>query len=210
MSSDLEDFVRRALEARLSREEIARALAAAKWPEAEIKAALGAWSEVPFAIPVPRPRPYLSARDVFTYVVLFGALYASVWSVVALLFEVIDRWLPDAAIRSYDIGWSSDNIRWDIAGLAVTFPLFMYVLRVVDRRMAADPTARESRPRKWLTYLTLALSVCALASDLATLVYKGLGGDLTAPLLLKVLVVALVAGGTFLYFHHDVKERESA
>lgn len=208
MSADLTDFVRRALEQKLPRDEIARALSDARWPDAEIKAALGAFAEVPFAIPVPRPRPYLSAREVFTYLVLFGALYSSVWHVTTLLFGVIDRLLPDPAHEGYAGAYANESIRWAIAGLVVSFPLFLFTFRIVNRRIARDPLARESRPRKWLTYLTLASAICALAGDLAGLVYNGLSGDLTVPILLKALVVALIAGGTFWYFYNDVRQGE--
>ena len=210
MSTGLTDFVRRSLEAKIARPEISRALEAAGWPEAEITAALGAFADVPFALAVPRPRPYLSARDVFTYLVLFGALYASVWYVVSLLFSAIDRQFPDPARTASYGPYEGDSIRWSIAGLVVAFPLFLYVFRVVTLRIASDPTARQSRPRKWLTYLTLALAVSALAGDLASLVYSALGGDLTLPLILKTLVVAIVAGGAFLYFFNDVRQGEDA
>jgi Domain of unknown function (DUF5671) len=209
MSTDLTDFVRRALEAKIARPEISRALAAAGWPEADITAALASFAEVPFPLAVPRPRPSLSARDVFTYLVLFSSLYASVWYVSRLLFVAIDKLLPD---KAYPVGYGyyqDDSIRSSIAGLIVSFPLFLYMFRVATSRIARDPTIRESAPRKWLTYLTLALAVSALAGDLASLVYGALGGELTLPLILKALVVAVAAGGTFLYFFNDVRQGES-
>lgn len=209
MSTDLNDFVRRALEAKIARAEIARALEAAGWPEADIKAALGAFADLPFAMAVPRPRPYLSARDVFTYLVLFGALYASVWYVLGLLFSLIDKLAPDATAAAYGL-CQSDSIRWSVAGLVVSFPLFLWMFAIANRRLASDPTARNSWPRKWLTYLTLALSTCGLAGDLASIVYSALGGELTLRLILKTLAVALVAGGTFLYFFNDVRQGEDA
>jgi Domain of unknown function (DUF5671) len=211
MSTDITDFVRRALEAKLARDDIAKALAAAKWPEHEIRSALGAFADVPFAIPVPRPRPYLSARDVFTYLVLFSALYASVWYIVQLLFAFIDKAIPDAArADQYQYLYADESIRWGIAGLVVSAPLFLFMFRLVSLRIARDPNARESRPRKWLTYLTLAMAVSALAGDLIGLIYNGLSGDLTVPILLKSAVVAIIAGGTFLYFFSDVRQGEDA
>ena len=174
MSSDLSDFVRRALEAKIGRDEISRVLGAAGWPEGDIKSALGGFSEVPFPLAVPRPRPSLSARDVFTYLVLFGALYASVWYVSRLLFVAIDKLLPDKANATAGVYYQDDSIRWSIAGLIVSFPLFLVMFRIASGRIARDPAVRNSAPRKWLTYLTLALAVMALAGDLASLVYLSL------------------------------------
>ncbi len=209
MTNEITDFVRRALEAKIGRDEIAKALTAAKWPDHEIKSALSAFADVPFPIAVPRPRPYLSARDVFTYLVLFCALYASVFYIVQLLFAFVDKAIPDAAINSYG-DYLDSTIRWDIAGLIVSLPLFLFMFRLVSGRIARDPMARESRPRKWLTYITLALAVSAMAGDLANLVYSALSGDLTVPVILKSLVVALISGGTFLYFYNDVRQGEDA
>ena len=209
MTTEIIDFVRRALEAKLGREEIAKALAAAKWPDAEIKSALGAFAEVPFPIAVPRPRPYLSARDVFTYLVLFSALYASVWYIVQLKFAFIDKWLPDVAYANSG-SYLDSSIRWSIAGLVVSAPLFLFMFGLVSKRIARDPIARDSKPRKWLTYVTLALAVSALAGDLAGLVYNALNGDLTLAIVWKSLVVAVIAGGTFLYFFNDVRQGEEA
>jgi Domain of unknown function (DUF5671) len=210
MSTDSIDFVRRALEAKIGRDEIAKALTSAKWPEHEIRSALGAFADVPFPIAVPRPRPYLSARDVFTYLVLFSALYTCVFYIVQLLFAFIDKAIPDIARQTYNYGgdYLDTTIRWDIAALIVSVPLFLFMFRLVSSRIARDRMARESRPRKWLTYVTLAMAVSAMAGDLAGIVYNALSGDLTLPILFKSLVVALIAGGTFLYFYHDVRHGE--
>ncbi len=210
MTSDVTDFVRRALEAKIGRDEIAKALTSAKWPEHEIKSALSAFADVPFPIAVPRPRPYLSARDVFTYLVLFCALYASVFYIVQMLFAFIDKAVPDAVTNAYGYAYQDSTIRWDIAGLIVSVPLFLFMFRLVSRRIARDPMARESRPRKWLTYITLAMAVSAMAGDLANIVYSALSGDLTLPVILKSLVVAAISGGTFLYFYNDVRQGEDA
>ena len=83
------------------------------------------------------------------------------------------------------------------------------MFRIANQRLTTDPTARNSWPRKWLTYLTLALAVSALAGDLGSIVYSALGGELTLRLILKTLAVAVVAGGTFFYFFNDVRQGEN-
>jgi len=211
MTQDLADFVRHALEQKIGRADIARALTAAGWSESEVAKALAAYSDVSFPIPVPRPRPLFSARDAFTHLVLFGALYSSVWAVVSLLFAFIDHTLPDPALArlGYASTYLADTIRWNIAGLVVSFPIFLFTFRLATNRIVQDATARLSPPRRWLTYLTLAMAVSALAGDLITLIYFALSGELTVPFLLKVLVVAVVSGGTFLHFMVDMRHGEA-
>ncbi|HTM71037.1 MAG TPA: hypothetical protein VL118_09255, partial [Luteimonas sp.] len=74
---DLELFVREALAAGQARPAIEAALAQAGWPAEQVRDALDAYADVPFAVPVPNPRPYLSAREAFLYLVLFATLYVS-------------------------------------------------------------------------------------------------------------------------------------
>ncbi len=53
-------------------------------------------------------------------------------------------------------------------------------------------------------------SAIALLSDLISVIYAFLSGDLTARFLVKSLIVAIVAGLIFLYFRGEMKEAEDA
>src|SRR5215471_11670091 len=95
MSAQLTDFTGKALAAGIGRSQIAETLRQAGWAEHDIKAAMDAFADVSFPVPVPRPKPYLSAREVFIYLILFAALFTAAYSVGALLFELIDRAFPE-------------------------------------------------------------------------------------------------------------------
>jgi hypothetical protein len=71
-----------------------------------------------------------------------------------------------------------------------------------------DPVKRASKVRRWLTYLTLFASACALIGDVTTLVYNALGGELTIRLVLKVVTVGLIAGTAFVYYLRDLRQDE--
>jgi len=208
MDNELRDFTRTALRDGKARQEIAVALRAAGWPQGEIDAALDLFAEVDFSIPVPKPKPYLSAREVFNYLVLFAALYVSVFNVGDMFFEFTNRAFPDPLIDNSYAAWTDSGLRWNIATLIVAFPLFLFVFRNINRQIASDPTKRGSRARKWLTYITLLIASSALAGDMITLVYNALGGELTVRFLMKVLIVAILGGGTFAYFLFDMRKEE--
>ena len=104
-----------------------------------------AFADVSFPVPVPRPKPYLSAREVFVYLVLFAALYATAASIGALIFELVDRTFPDP-LAKISIQASNSSIRWDMSWIIVAFPLFILTFRSVTRAITADPTKRASRP----------------------------------------------------------------
>lgn len=208
MDSRLLDFTQKALSAGMPRSEIVEALQSGGWAEADIEHALHAFADVKFPIPVPRPVPYLSAREVFVYLVLFVSLYAAAFDLGALLFELINRRFPDPVDNAFLVRFSDERIRWYISGIIIALPLFLFTFRLVTRAIAKDPTKRASRPRKWLTYLTLFVASVSLASDLMVLVYNALGGELTIRFLLKVATVAVIAGGTFLFFLADMRKEE--
>lgn len=210
MDAQLVEFTRTALARGETRDAIAQALRRAGWREEDIRGALGVFADIEFPVPVPRPRPYLSAREVFVYLVLFVALYVSAYSVGALTFEFINRGFPDVVAENpYRSAYSDSTIRWQIASLVVWFPIFLVTFRGVTRAIAADQTKRQSRPRRWLTYLTLFAAVVSIAADIIALIYNALGGELTLRFILKFLTVAILAGGIFIYFLADIRKEEA-
>ena len=64
-STSLDKFVRDALKGGQSRDEIARVLRDAGWPAEQVTLAVGAYADIAFPVPVPRPRASLSAREAF-------------------------------------------------------------------------------------------------------------------------------------------------
>ena len=70
----LTEFVREALLLGKTREDIRDALHDAGWSKREIAEAMDAFANTDFNPPVPKPRPQLTARDAFVYLVLFTAL----------------------------------------------------------------------------------------------------------------------------------------
>ena len=208
MDTQLLDFTQKAIATGCKRGEIAKALQRAGWAGADIDAVLHTFADIDFPVPVPRPKPYLSAREVFVYLILFAALYVSAFNVGSLLFELINRSFPDPLQSEYLTRYIEERIRWNISSIVVSFPLFLFTFRAVTRAIAKDPTKRASRPRKWLTYLTLFIAGVSLVGDMTVLVYNVLGGELTVRFVLKVLTVAIIAGGTFAFFLADMRKEE--
>ena len=211
IDDDLIGFVRDALGRGAPRAEIEAVLLRAGWDAAQVAAALAAYSSEPFIVPVPRPRVSLSARDAFLYLVLFSTLYMSAVNFGSLVFDLINRAFPDQVLdgpATYRA--TGDGLRWAIAALIVSFPVFLYVSRVTGREVARDPRKRESAVRRWLTYLTLFVAATVLIGDVIMLVYNALGGDMTIRFLLKVLTVGLIAGLIFGYYLKDLRADEKA
>jgi hypothetical protein len=207
MNVELVEFTRGALATGIGRKEIADTLRRAGWAEHDIKAAMDAFADVAFPVPVPRPKPYLSAREVFVYLILFAALYGTAANIGTLIFELINRSFPDPLSQT-SIQLSNGNIRWNMSWIIVAFPLFIFTFRSVTKAITGDPTKRASRPRKWLTYLTLFVAGAFLIGDAGTLVYNVLGGELTIRFLLKVATIVVIAGGILTFFLSEMQKDE--
>ena len=208
MEDTLVLFVRESLLRGQSRDAIREALQAGGWPDDEVRKALDSFVDVPFAVPVPRRRPYLSAREAFLYLVLFLMLYVSSFSLGVLAFELVERAFPDALDNAWAHARSASTIRWSTAALLIAFPAYLLFARWSLRSLGADPDKRQSRIRKWLTYLTLFVAAAAMLVDLITLVFHMLEGELTTRFLLKVVAVAAIAGTAFGYYLWELRRDE--
>lgn len=208
---NLEAFIRDALAQGQPKPSIEAALAQAGWPAEQVRDALDTYADIAFPVPVPKPRPYLSAREAFLYLVLFATLYVSAYHLGSLLFDLINRALPDPADPRYDVVNFGSSMRWSVASLTVAFPVFLFVARLLGRELAHNPVKRLSAVRRWLTYVTLFLAAGIVIGDLITAVYNVLGGELTLRFALKVLVVGAISGTVFAYYLLDLRreERES-
>ena len=203
-NEELIGFVRDALARGLSRAQVGAALSQAGWDAKQVSAALSAFAAVDFPIPVPRPRTSLSAREAFMYLLLFSTMYVVAFQFGSLLFDFINRALPDPATSLND-RFQRESIRFSVSSLIVALPVFLYMSRLTNRETAADPTKRLSPVRRWLTYLTLFIAAGVLIGDVTTLVYSLLGGELTPRFVLKVLVVGAIAGTVFWFYVSDLR-----
>jgi hypothetical protein len=205
-TQDLDRFVHDALARGTPRERVVAVLVQAGWAPDQVRSALAGFAEVDFEVPVPRPRPHLSARDAFVYLVLFTTLYISAYHFGSLLFALINRAFPDPTDR---YGLFGSSMRWSVASILIAFPLFLVMSARIARSLREQPVKRLSAVRRWLTYLTLFLAAVTLIGDLITLVYQVLGGSLTVRFVLKAMVVGAIAAAVFGYYLWDLRRDES-
>ncbi|MBI2577755.1 MAG: hypothetical protein HYV77_02830 [Candidatus Wildermuthbacteria bacterium] len=206
MANELTVFVKEALEKGSSRNEIQQALLQAGWQEDQVENALKSFSDVTFPVPVPRPRPYLQAKEAFLYLISFITLYITAFSFGALVFSFIDRIFPDALSYSYRGGLA--GIRFALASIVIAFPVYLFVQWRLAAAAAKDPERRESKVRKWLSYLTLVIAAGIIIGDLIALVAGLLGGEPTVRFFLKILTVLAITGSIFGYYLWDLQKEE--
>lgn len=150
----------------------------------------------------------VSAKDFFLQLGAMVALYASAISFTLLVFEYINVLLPDPlGIGGYhDISGSFQSIRWNIALLIVVFPLYVWISWFLEKSYKKHPERRKIWIRKWLIYLTLFVAAIIIVGDFVTLIYNGLGGELTLRFLLKAATLFFVTGSVFGYYFLDIRQ----
>ncbi len=206
----LDLFIREALNKGEKRENISAALVSAGWTQKEVDAALDAYAKTNLGMAVPKPRAYVSAREAFLYLVLFILLGVVAWNLGSLLFALIDTAIADELEEGYTWGMGHDSqIRQAIASLIVGGPLFAWLALHIRKQRRSNPAMQRSAVRKWLTYATLIIAAFTLIGDAIGLVYGFLAGELSSRLILKLLVIAILAGGVFFYFIRDAEQGDA-
>ena len=203
-ADQLAQFVERALGQGKSRQEIQVAMEGAGWSPSEITEALSAWAETDFDPPVPRPRPYVSAKESFLYALTFVSLAMTAWHLNWLGFEIIDLLLPE----EHEDFFYYDEIRWSISTLIVFLPVFLFMNFRVLNDANKDPARRRSTVRKWFGYITLFIAAVVIIGDLIFTIFMLLSGDLTLRIVLKTALLGLSSAMMFFYFRGEMHDAE--
>ncbi len=202
MKNPLIDFIAHARTKGMDHQTIRMLLLSSGWKEKDIASALA--SET-LDMSVPTPADAGSARDAFFHLLAFTTLYSTVISLIILAYQFIGRTFADPAFVNDYYYNDTSAIRWSLAVIIVSFPLFVYLSRILHRESAMHTEKLSSGVRRWLTYLTLFVTACTISGDLITLLFYLLQGELTIRFVLKVLAVLVLSGVPFLYYLHTMK-----
>ena len=189
MNRELQEFVKEALDKGHSRDTVRAKLLEAGWTDSDVTAGLYSFAPVAFSVAVPRPRPYLYAREAFLYMVSFIALYVSAISFAILVFGLVDYSFPDAL--NAGSRYPSSEQATALASVIVAFPLFLLLTKWLARQTTISPERRQSPVRRWLTYITLVVAAGVILGDLIAILANLLGGDPTLRFLLKAGAILL-------------------
>jgi hypothetical protein len=198
MSEKLSRFIEDARARGMDHATVFSLLRSAGWKEKEIAEAIAAHE---LAIPIPERGGIGSARDAFFHLLAFTALYAWAISLISLFFTYIEFAFPDPATRTSTsaVEGALSGIRWSLATLIVSYPLFLLVWSFLLREVRATPEKGTSGVRRWLSFLSLFVGAVTILADVITAVYSLVEGDLTVRFLLKVLVLLVITGALFIY-----------
>lgn len=205
VKDSVSQFVRDALLADRSRDDIRKALKGAGWSGPDINEALAQYAEVDFNPPVPVPRPQWTARDLFIYAVLFTALTFTAIRFVYLVHAILDLWLPDPTDYPFAERSAMSRMRWSVATLIISAPVFLWMSHYTRKRIERSASHSRSPVRRSLTYLALFVSAMTFFGNATFLIYMFLEGGATLRLVLKAATVAGVTLAIFVFYLRDVE-----
>lgn len=142
-------------------------------------------------------------RDVFLHLLATITLYWSAISFITILWQFINRFLPDTD-RTYYQDYLGP-MRFAVASLIIVFPVYILVSWYLNKNYLRNSEIREMKLRKWLIYFTLFVAALVIIGDLVRVILVFLEGDMTSRFILKALSVIFVAGAIFSYYLDDVK-----
>ncbi|HTU47170.1 MAG TPA: DUF5671 domain-containing protein [Bryobacteraceae bacterium] len=196
----LNEFIEASKSKGASDEFLATLLTRCGWPADDVYGALGSYWQQTTGLPVPeRTAGGESSRDAFLYLLSFSTL--ATWSTAlgSMLFRFIDRRFPDPVSRDHLLSMRSE-VTWQMASIAVAFPIFLLVTRTILREAQNSPERLQSGVRKWLTYIALLVTAGAMICDLIWFLDYFLNGELTSRFVLKALTVMIICGAIFIYY----------
>lgn len=151
----------------------------------------------------PAHRSKTTPRDFFLWAGGVIALYGSVISIIALLFEYVNRAFPDPLAYMGDPYGA--GVRAAMAGVIVLIPTTLVLMHLIRRTILKEKGKADIWVRRWALVLTIFIAVAVMLIDLITLITTFLGGELSMRFGLKVAIVLLVALFVFLHYLADLK-----
>ena len=143
-------------------------------------------------------------RDVFLYLLSIITLAIIGISFGTLIFQILNVYFPD--ILNYQPNSAYyDSIRYSVASLIVVFPVYLWIMKFLQKDLEVFPEKKDLKIRKWLLYFALFITAIIIIIDLIVLIFNFLQGELTIRFILKVITVFLIAGAIFIYYKRILK-----
>ena len=203
---ELANFIAVAKQKGASDEAIVSMLENAGWSRGEIWRVLGRHYESLTGMAIPQGgKSATPAKDAFLYLLSFATLATWTFALASICFTLIEIWIKDP-LSGPRYGNISYEISIGLACLIVTFPLYLFVMKVIVSDTRRTPEKLDSPIRKWLTYIALLIAASFIIGDLITVLTYYLRGEVTARFVAKAAVTLIISGGVFWYYLGSLRE----
>ena len=139
------------------------------------------------------------------YLLSFLALPVWTLSFGSLVFQFIERMLPDALSYGYGGGFAFGALKNVVAALIIAFPLYLFLMWQLWKGAKLHEEQLQSLVRKWFTYIVLVVVAGVILGDLIALLTSFLGGELALRFSLKALSILAISASIFGYYFFELK-----
>ena len=138
-------------------------------------------------------------RDSALHFLLYLASFLSVTFMVSglgiILYQMIDKAFPEVSIlNAYLDMFSESSIKFGLSFIVIATPVYFVLSFLIAKLLFQGKIARDSKVRRWTTFIMLYFTFATILGDLISLVFNWFGGDMSARFFLKTIVVLVLAG----------------
>lgn len=149
---------------------------------------------------------HTSTKDFFVYLGILVSLVITVWNIINVVFEAINKAFPDIlSNNNYNYIYSYDSLRWSIALLIVIFPIYIILSYVAAGDIKRDNSKKDLGLRKLTLFVSLFVSGASIVGSLVTTIYNFLGGEISPRFLLKALFIIIISIIISSYYYYLTK-----
>ena len=150
-------------------------------------------------------------KNIFYYLLAFITLCYSVWHLLAIIFNAIEKKVPDILDDVYNYSYSynggsynNDSFRFSIASLVIMLPIYIAISWYINRQIEKGQMEADSKVRHTMIYTTILFSILSIAGSLVSVIYSYLGGEITDRFVYKALSVSLVSIAIGVYYYYTL------
>lgn len=145
-----------------------------------------------------------TAKFTFFYLLSLASLIALSMSVGTILFQIINKLVPDTLNPGSGI-FNSSSLKFAIATIIIAGPIYFFMVWQINKNLFSGLLAKDAAARRWLSYLILLISSLVVLGWLIGIIFGFLDGELTSKFILKAVVAVGISGSIFSYYLYDVK-----
>ena len=124
-----------------------------------------------------------SPKYAFFYMLSLVALAFMAVSVGIIIFQIINKNIPDA-VSSFRSCYNSGALKFAISAIIISAPIYYVLASQINKNLFTGKLSAESGIRKWLSYFILFVSSVVVIGYLIALIYSFLDGELTIKFIL--------------------------
>jgi hypothetical protein len=145
-----------------------------------------------------------AAKFAFIYLLSLVALIFTAISSGMIIFQIINKFIPDASLQ-YQALYASSAMRFGISALVIASPIYFLMSRQIQKYLFSGEMPKDALIRKWLTYFIMLVTSVVMIGWLIGILNNFLNGDLTGKFMLKAATALGISAIIFSFYIYDMR-----